>query len=161
MSGTRDRRPERDERGLSLIEVVLALGLMAAVMISIAGMFVVSERGVTSGKTSSESLAVARTILEEINSLAFEQTYVVFGLDGTAASYTVASDTNAYAGKWQTMLDESVDRGAVATIEISSVGLMGNAPTTLENARAIEVTVTIDWTEFERPRALTVSMVRM
>jgi hypothetical protein len=85
----------------------------------------------------------------------------VFGLDGSAASYAVTSDTNAYAGKWQTMLDDSVARGAVATIGISSVGLMGNAPAVLQDARAIEVTVTIDWTEFERPRSLTVSMVRM
>lgn len=161
MSEHQHRRPARDERGLSLIEVILALGLMGAVMISIAGMFVISERGVESGKTSSESLAVARAILEEINSLGFQQTYQVFGFDGTAATYTLASDTNAYAAKWQTILDDTVGRGAVATIEISSVGLMGNAPSVLENARAIEVTVTIDWTELERPRDVTVSMVRM
>lgn len=161
MSETRDRRPERDERGLSLVEVILALGLMGAVMISIAGMFVISERGVMSGKTSSESLAVANAIVEEVNSLGFQQTYQAFGFDGSAASYTVLSNVNAYAAKWQTMLDDSVGRDAVATIEISSVGLMGSAPAILQNARAIDVTVTIDWTEVERPRSVTVSTVRM
>jgi Tfp pilus assembly protein PilV len=42
----------KNERGLSLIEVILALGLLGGVLISIAGMFILSERQVKSGKTA-------------------------------------------------------------------------------------------------------------
>jgi Tfp pilus assembly protein PilV len=148
-----------NESGLSLVEVILALGLLGAVLISIAGMFVVSEKQVESGKTSTEALAVARTILEEVQGLGFQQTYEVFGLDGTAATYQVASDSNAYAGKWQTTLDESIGRDSVATIDIASVA--AGTPPSLDSARAIRVTVTIGWTEGERPREVVVSTVRM
>jgi len=160
MEPTTIAKSTRDQRGLSLVEVILALGLMAAVLISIAGMFVLSERQVVSGKTSSEALAVGRAILEEINGWGFQQTYQVFGFDGAAQSYTVLSTANAYAAKWQTLLDDSLDRGSVATIAIQSLG-PASPPPNLNATRTIRVTVTIDWTEGERPRQISVSTVRM
>ena len=159
MSEPRKPSAARDERGLSLIEVILALGLLAAVLISIAGMFVVSEKQVASGKTATEALAVARTILEEIQGVGFRQTYGIFGFDGSATSYSVRSDTNAYAGKWQSMLDETLDRGAVATIDVES--LAPGTPPSLAVTRVMRVTVTIDWTEGNRPRDVVVATVRM
>ena len=47
----------RDEKGFSLIEVVIALGLLAGVLIAIAGLFILGGRSVKSGRTSSEALA--------------------------------------------------------------------------------------------------------
>ena len=152
----------RGERGLSLIEVILALGLMAAVLISIAGMFVLSERQVVSGKTSSEALAVARTILEEINGWGFRQTYENFGFDGAAQSYTILSSTNGNATKWQDMLDDSLERGSDATIVIQSLAPTGVAVPNLDATRAMRVTVTVGWTEGEgRNREVSVTTVRM
>ena len=153
-------RADRDERGLSLVEVILALGLLAAVLISIAGMFVLSEKQVVSGRTATEALAVARSILEEVQGLGFRQTYEIFGEDGTAQSYSLRSDTNAYAAKWQTMLDDSLERQSVATIDVQSLG-PASPPPNLNVTRAIQVTVTIEWVENERPREVSVSSVRM
>ena len=71
-----------DERGLSLIEVMLALGLLAGVLISIAGLFAMSEKQVRSGKTSSQALAVCRGVVEDMNSWGFQQTWSNFGIAG-------------------------------------------------------------------------------
>jgi type II secretory pathway pseudopilin PulG len=162
MHGPAETAPRRGERGLSLIEVILALGLMAAVLISIAGMFVISERQVASGKTATEALAVARTILEEIHGWGFRQTYGNFGLDGAAQSYTVLSSTNAEAARWQTLLDESLERGSEATILIESLAPTGVTVPNLDVTRAIRVTVTVGWTEAQgRDREVSVSTVRM
>ena len=70
------------QQGSSLIEATLALGLMAAVLGSIAGLFMLGAGRVKSGRVSSQALAVARTILEEIESRNFRQTYEELGYDG-------------------------------------------------------------------------------
>lgn len=148
------------ERGLSLIEVILALGLLAGVLISIAGMFILSERQVKSGKTATQALAVARAISEEINGWGFGQTYRVFGSDGTATSYTYDTTTNAFASKWQTMLDEGLELGSNATILVASVPPTGGAAPALNAARAIRVTITVFWAEGDRNRSVRIMTVR-
>ncbi len=149
------------ERGMSLIEVILALGLLAGVLISVGGLFVMSERQVKSGKTATQALAVARAINEEINGWGFRQTYGVFGSDGSAASYTYDTRVNAYAAKWQTMLDDGLEHGSYATINVASSELAdGNTPN-LNVAKAIRVTVTVFWSEGARNRNVRVMSVRM
>jgi type II secretory pathway component PulJ len=49
----------RKETGFSLVEVVIALGLLAGVLITISGLFVMGAKQVKSGRASSEALAVA------------------------------------------------------------------------------------------------------
>lgn len=150
----------KSERGLSLIEVILALGLLAGVLISVAGMFILSERQVKSGKTATQALAVARAISEEINGLGFRQTYMVFGSDGTATSYTYDTQVNAYASKWQTLLDDGLELGSNATILVASVPPTGGAAPALNAAKAIRVTVTVFWSEGDRNRSVRVMSVR-
>ena len=155
--------PDRDsERGLSLVEVVLALGLMAGVLISVAGLFVLGERSLNSGRSSTEALAVGRQIIEEMNGWGFNQTYALYGFDGTANSYSVDTRSNAYAGKWQPILEERLGDGAFATVQINSLSASGTPP--LMNAsscKAIRVVVTVFWNEGVRNRDVTVGTVRM
>lgn len=151
----------RGERGLSLVEVVLALGMMAAVLLSVAGMFTLSERQVSSGKTSTEALAVARAIVEEMNGWGFRQTYQLFGLNGSTTTATVYSNGGGYAAKWQARLDQSLQRGSVARIDLAALPPEGGSAPTLANAKAIRVTVTVNWTEGQRPRHATLATVRM
>lgn len=150
----------KNERGLSLIEVILALGLLGGVLISIAGMFILSERQVKSGKTATQALAVARTISEEITGWSFRQTYQMFGSDGAAISYTYDSEVNTYAAKWQTMLDDGLELDSNATILVASVPPTGGAAPALNAAQAIRVTVTVFWSEGNRARSVRTMTVR-
>ena len=88
-----------DARGFSLVEVVLALGILAGVLISIAGLFIIGGRQVKSGRTSSEALAQAKEITEEMNGWGYTQLWTNFGYDGTATTYTVDCRTNTSLGK--------------------------------------------------------------
>ncbi len=151
----------KNERGLSLIEVILALGLMAGVLISVAGMFILSERQVKSGKTATQALAVARAITEEMTGWGFRQTYQVFGDDGSASSYTYDTRTAAYAAKWQTLLDDSLEYGSFATILVAAVPPESGGTPNLNAARAIRVTVTVFWAEGDRNRSVRVMTVRI
>jgi prepilin-type N-terminal cleavage/methylation domain-containing protein len=83
----------RDQRGFSLIEVVIALGLLAGVLIAIAGLFILGGKSVKSGRTSSEALAAGKEIVEEMNAWGYSQLWSNFGLAGTATTYTVDTQT--------------------------------------------------------------------
>ena len=90
------------EQGFSLVEVILALGILAGVLISIAGLFIMGSKQVKSGRTSTEALSVARAVLEEMDGWGFRQTYQLFGVDGTAnTTATIDSRSDAYSAKWQ------------------------------------------------------------
>jgi type II secretory pathway pseudopilin PulG len=148
------------ERGFSLVEVIVALGLLAGVLISIAGLFVIGGRQVESGRTATEALSVARGILEEMDGWGFRQTYMLFGIDGTVTtSATVDTRVDAYSAKWQQTLDEALFESH-AEILIESLGPT-NPPPNLATTRAIRVVVTVFWSEGNRDRSIRLGTVRM
>jgi Tfp pilus assembly protein PilV len=143
--------------GFSLVEVVLALGLLAAVLLSVCGLFLLGERQVRSGRAHSSALAVARDILEEMSARGFHDLHVALGLDGSAAAYTVDTRSNAFAAGWQRALDREL-RGAHARIELRSVG--EGAAVALREAVAVRLTVTVFWSEGPRARRVRLATLR-
>jgi Tfp pilus assembly protein PilV len=145
----------RDERGFSLIEVVIALGLLAGVLIAIAGLFVLGGKSVKSGRTSSEALATAREIVEEMNGWGFSQLWSNFGYAGTAKTYTVdtATCTTADCTSWNTALRTKLGPTAHATIKIDSVTQGSATPPDFVDgggsvaAKNVRLTVSVLWTQ--------------
>ncbi len=150
---------DRGERGFSLVEVVVALGLLAGVLISISGLFVLGGGEVKSGRTSSEALAVGRRILEEMDGWGFRQTYLAYGNDGSTTTFTADTRTNTFAQKWQPVLDASL-LNAHAEVQVTSLVSSGTPPV-LASTRAIRVLVTVFWDEGTRHRSVQVGTVRM
>ena len=158
----------RGERGFSLVEVVLALGLLAGVLIAISGLFVVGAKQVKSGRTSSEALAVAKEIQEEMLALGLLE-----DLDGRSATTARPQATRWIPARtppaivWQSTLQTKLGPSAFATIEISSVadacGASGNFADASGNilAKNVRVGVTVSWTEVPgRARSVTVGTTR-
>ena len=155
------------ERGFSLIEVVVALGLLAGVLISIAGLFIIGGRQVKSGRTSSEAVALAREIQEEMNAWGYSQIWSFFGMNGQAATYTFDTRTNTACTAWQNTLNAKLGSSSYANIKVDSVP---NAAGTTNNfadasgnilAKTVRVSVTVNWTELPaRPRSVTVGTTR-
>ena len=155
------------ERGFSLVEVIIALGLLAAVLIAISGLFVVGAKQVKSGRTSSEATAVAKEIQEDMYGWGYAQLWGTFGYDGQAAYYIVDSRACGPCGAWQTTLTTKLGPSAYAAIEVDSVA---NANGTINNfadasgnilAKTVRVSVTVNWTEVPgRARSVTVGTTR-
>jgi type II secretory pathway pseudopilin PulG len=150
--------------GFSLAEVVAALGLLAGVLISVAGLLVLGNRQVNAGRNTSEALAVARDVLEEMKSWNHRRTITEFILEcpnlrsstclvntRTSAACQAASAA-CYA--WQDELDLRLTESR-AEIKIEALGAR------LESARAIRVTVTIYWRQGLRERTTSLATVRM
>ncbi len=149
----------RAEAGFSLVEVIVAFGLLAGVLLSIAGLFTLGGRQLASGRNTTEALSVAQAIVEEIQGWGFHQTWSLFGIDGeNVSAATVDTKTNSYASKWQPTLEQKLLNG-YAEIEIRALG-SGGAPV-LAQARFIRVQVTVHWDEGSRHRQIHLATVRM
>ena len=155
------------ESGFSLVEVIIALGLLGGVLIAISGLFVVGAKQVKSGRTSSEATAVAKEIQEDMYGWGYTQLWGAFGYDGQAQSYTVDTRACGPCGAWQTTLATKLGTSAYAAIELESVA---NANGTIANfadasgnvlAKTVRVSVTVHWTELSgRVRSVTVGTTR-
>jgi type II secretory pathway pseudopilin PulG len=157
----------RGERGFSLVEVAVALGLLAGVLIAISGLFIIGAQQVKSGRTSSEGLAVAKEIHEEMLAWGFSQLWETFGYDGRSSDYVIDTRTNPACGAWQSTLASKLGPSAYAIIEISSVadatGAAGDFADASGNilAKNVRMVVTVNWTEVPgRPRSVTVGTLR-
>ncbi len=153
------QRTSEHQAGFSLVEVIVAFGLLAGVLLSIAGLFTLGGRQLASGRDATEALSVAQGILEEVNGWGFHQTWSLFGIDGqSVTSATVDTKTNTYAAKWQPALAEKLFNG-YAEIEIEA--LANGAAPVLAQARFIRVEVTVHWDEGSRHRQINLATVRM
>jgi type II secretory pathway pseudopilin PulG len=158
---------QRNERGFSLVEVVVALGLLAGVLIAIAGLFIIGGKQVKSGRTSSEALALAREIQEEMNAFGYTQLWSYFGYNGQAATYTVDTRTNGACTAWQTTLATKLGSSAYANIKLDSVANAAGTTTNFADAsgsilaKTVRVSVTVNWSELPgRPRSVTVGTTK-
>lgn len=157
----------RDEGGFSLVEVVIALGLLAGVMITISGLFVVGAKQVKSGRASSEALAAATEIHEELYGWGYSQLWEQFGYDGQARAYALDTRTCGACGAWQSTLTSKLGPLAYASIELQSVanatGVVKDFADAFGNvlAKTVRVSVTVHWTELSgRQRSITVGTTR-
>lgn len=151
-----DRSDERidraagDERGLNLIEVIVALALLAMVLLGISTLFVRGSRSVSSGRQLTEASSVGTRIMEDLTKLPYDTLYTNMG--ATASSTSASSDTRtttAYANKWQSQIDQMLSNPgyqAYATIQETPLG--GSvSPPTFGSAKAIRVLITVQWRE--------------
>jgi hypothetical protein len=153
------RRPWRsgpsNEQGFSLIEVVIAIGVLAGVLLSICSMFIMGGRQLKGGKTMTEATALAHDIMETFDKLSFNSLYTSFGAttSSTTISITTSTGTNVIT-PWQAEVTRKLESG-VATARLDPVG-----GTNFGNAIGIKMTVTLTWSELGRPQTVTLSTIR-
>jgi len=148
------------QRGLTLVETLAALALLAGVMLSSLSLFVQASRSLRSGADATRALAVASSILEETGGWGLRQLYLEFGRDGAASRYRFDSSTEPAAARWQGWLDRSL-HDASALLQVEALGDSAGVVPALSLARAVRVTVTVGWLEEGRRRGLVLMTVRM
>src|SRR5881409_3160768 len=66
-------------RGFSLVEVIIAIGILAGVLLSIGSMFMLGGRQVKTGKTITEATALCHDLMEAFDSQSFTALYTNLG----------------------------------------------------------------------------------
>ena len=147
------------ERGFSLIEVTLALGLLATVLISIASLFLIGGKQVHQGKDTTSATALGQTIMERIDQLAYIDTYKYFGGADTDTSLSISTGpTGTNASQFQSDIATRLGPGASATITVTPLG--SASPLNMGSAAALQVRVTVNWSELGRARSVSIQAVR-
>ncbi|MBI4161947.1 MAG: hypothetical protein HY509_05825 [Acidobacteria bacterium] len=151
-------RGER-EKGYSLVEVILALGLLGGVMVAISSMFVIGGREVKSGKELTEALSIAQDIVEEIKTFSYRTTYSFFGASSTSTGVTAdSSDPSSPAAQWQPGIDAKLFQGR-ARIQVTPIG-GPDTPPQMGSADYLRILVTVEWQEGARSRSVSLQSLR-
>ncbi len=159
IAGSRGVKARRFEAGMSMIEVLIALGIMAGVLISVASLFVLGGQRVKGGRDMTQALAVASDITEDLRT----QGYLTMpesmpsccggGPCDAVTGCTVDSRTDAFAlAEWQPWVDQEL---YLAHAEITITPLGGSiSPPTFSSSDGIRVRVEILWMEGTSQRSV-------
>ena len=105
------------ESGMSLVEVLLALGLMASVMISVASLFVLGGQRVKGSRNMTQGMAIASNVMEDLYGLGVNIMPTTFpdccpGGCAAATGCTVTSDSDTFLqSRWMPTIDKELGRG--------------------------------------------------
>ena len=147
----------RGESGFSLIEVILAIGVLSGVLLSIASMFIMGGRQVKTGKTITEATALTQDLMEAFDKQSFTSLYTQLGAATTDSTFTVLSTTTGSPiASWQTEIGRKFANG-VGQVTIDAVG---NGTPTFGSCTGIKLTATLSWSELGRPQSVKLSTVR-
>lgn len=147
------------QAGMTLAEVVVALGVLAGVLVSVASLFVLGGQRVKSGREMTEATTIAGDILESLNSTGFNQMTTLFPTCTTTTGCTIRTDVDSYASsQWQSLIAQTLNQGR-GEITLTPIG--GSAsPTTFTSAEGIRIQVRIVWTEGTNTRSFVVETMR-
>ena len=154
---TRNTHGGSAQRGFNLIEVMIALGMLAAVLVAIGSMFVMGGRQLKTGKTITQATALAHDLMESFENQSFVTLYTNLGAASTASTITVSSTaTGSPIATWQPEIIRKLSNGS-ATVRLSA---MGPGTPTFGSAVGLRLTATVTWAELGRPQTVTISTMR-
>lgn len=147
----------RRERGMTLVEILIALGILAGVLVSVASLFVLGGQRVKSGRQMTEASTIASDILEEVESFG-DQVVDLFPSCTTNTGCTVSTDTDSFASaQWNALIKQSLYMGRA---EITLTPLGGAvSPPTFDSAEGIRAHLDVIWNEGPNVKTLTVETV--
>ena len=156
-------RKRVSEKGYSLIEILVSLGLMAGVMVAICSMFVLGGTYVKSGRQLTQATSLAQDIMEDINKQSYTGLYLlVQGGSPDPNAQSVSSDTrisgDAANAQWGSGIRSNLHQ-VFAVVTMVPVGGTVTPPT-FSTGEAIRISVQLGWTELRRNRSVKVEGVR-
>ncbi len=149
--------PGRRDQGFSLVEVIIAIGVLAGVLISISSMFMLGGQQVKAGKTITKATAITHDIMETFETMSFTAIYADLGAVATATSVTVDSATGgSFLEPWQADIDGKLENGVAS----ATVTPLGPGTPNFGTATALRVQISLSWSEYGRPQTVQMASVK-
>jgi prepilin-type N-terminal cleavage/methylation domain-containing protein len=147
----------RPEQGFSLVEVIIAIGVLSGVLVAISSMFMLGGRQVKVGKTITSATAIAHDIVERFENRSFNTLWADLGAAGTDSTRTVNSTTTGSPlAPWQAEIAQKLANGS-ASLTITA---LGPGTPTFATATAIRIRTAVTWNELGRPQTVTLQTVK-
>lgn len=133
------------QRGMTLVEVLVALAILAGVLVSVASLFVLGGQRVKSGREMTEATTIAADIMEELVQYG-DQLVDLFPDCTVATGCTVDTDNDSFASsQWDSLIDQALYQGR-ADITLTPIGGTVTPPT-FDSSEAIHIEVVVRWSE--------------
>ncbi len=136
---------------MTLVEVLLALGLMASVLISVASLFVLGGQRVKGSRNMTQGMAIASNVMEDLYSFGINIMPTTFpdccpGGCAAATGCTVTSSSDAFLqSRWLPAIEEKLGQGR---LEITLVPLGGSVtPPTFSSCEGMRLRTEVFWNE--------------
>jgi len=146
------------EAGMTLVEVILALGLMASVLISVASLFVLGGQRVKGSRNMTQGMAIASNVMEDLYGLGINIMPTTFpdccpGGCAAATGCTVTSDSDAFLqSRWLPAIEKKLGQGR---LEITLVPVGGSVtPPTFSSCEGLRLSAEVMWNEGASQRSV-------
>lgn len=166
MSKTTFEAPSTDQKGYSLVEVIIATAMLGLVMLAIMTLFFMGRRNIYSGQQMSRANAVAVRVLEDLSYMTGDELLDNFEITNAdyVGSCTCVDIVNTDAGApalanvWDTYVaQDQMTRGSV-TLRVVPVG--GASGSEFTTANFLRLTVTVRWNEELRSRNVSLTTAK-
>jgi len=145
------------QAGFSLVEVIIAIGVLSGVLIAIASMFMIGGRQVKTGKTITTATSIVQDLMENFEQRSFTTLYTSLGGVSTGTSVTALSNvTSSPIYAWNDTIRTRL-QGGIATVSLTPIG---PGTPTFGSATGLRLVVSLTWNELGRPQTVRASTVR-
>jgi prepilin-type N-terminal cleavage/methylation domain-containing protein len=150
------------QRGYNLVELMIAMAVLAVVMVSIMTLFVLGRKNVYSGQQMSRANAVAVNVLEDLSFLTLSEVVTEFELDGddpiTLRTDDADDDDLEYVGEWKELVAPSSGQKPFTDgyVQMEIIPVDG----AFDVATVLRITVTVAWKEGRRERSVVMTTAK-
>lgn len=176
-------RTRETQRGYSLVEVLLAMALLGAVLMSIMALFVFGRKNVYSGKQMTQAVTLANQVMETMSGMDKTGIVAAFGLPSTVGSaqtvagvsyansflrttsdITTTTDPSGYLQIWKDdIVNNNRFSNGVVSVVVTPLFDSDSTHTTpqMGTATMIRVRAIVTWTEGRRSRQVSLDSVKV
>lgn len=151
------------QKGYSLVEVLISLGLLTGVLVAISSMFVLGGTYVKAGKTLTTATALTQDMMEDINKQSYTGLYLLLqGASPDPNAQSVVSDTRVPTSVANTLWGNQIRSNLHKGFGVVTMKPIGGTvtPVTFNSGEGIRITINVGWTELRRNRTLMMENVR-
>lgn len=121
------RRARRDQRGFTLLELLVTMAIAIVGLTALMALFVVTARGNAGGARSGEAVSIAEATVEEVRAMSVDDMLVTFGV----GALPIDGSLDSVAGRAGTTFERRVQ-----VSELTAV-----------SANLIKIRVEVHWTD--------------
>lgn len=165
------------ERGYNLVEVMVAMAILASVLLSILTLFIFGRRNVYSGKQLTRANSVATRVAEDLVPLNRDTFYSAFGITNSTAltsptiggiAYTdvavvstadTSVDPQDYLTNWGNLVTAADFAQGKVTLIIEPT--MFTSGSTFTTADIVKIRIVVEWREGGRSRSVVLDTVKI
>lgn len=154
-------RAHDDHRGYNLVELMIAMAVLAVVMVSIMTLFVMGRQNVYSGQQMSRANAVAVNVLEDLSFLTASEVVDAFELTGedpvTLRTDDADDDDLEYIGEWKELVAPASGQKPFTD---GYVAMEVTPNDDFATATILRINVIVGWKEGRRVRSVVVTTAK-